>query len=324
MAPLLIACTAAFEGEAARLLEGGVAPHSLTLSAARAATNLAATDRDPAVREADVVFGQPHPDDLLEARRLSWAHLTSAGFTRYAAPRVRDALAARSIALTTSSGVYADPCAEHALALMLAASRRLPECSENQRSARAWPSAPIRARSALLRGRRVLLLGFGAIGRRLAELLAPFGVELAILRERARGDEPGRVVAPDALGDAFAWADHVVSTLPESESTIGLVSRPLLGRMREDAWFFNVGRGTTVDQRALHDVLSARRIAGAYLDVTDPEPLPPDHPLWSAPGCWITPHSAGGRREEPAALVQHFLTNLRRFERGEPLEDRVI
>jgi phosphoglycerate dehydrogenase-like enzyme len=324
MVPLEITCTAAFEGEAARLLAAGVAPHSLTPSVARAATNLAATEPDVTVREADVVFGQPHPDDLLGAPRLTWVHLTSAGFTRYAAPRVREALAARGVVLTTSSGVYADPCAEHALASMLAASRCLPECSVNQRSERAWSSTSIRARSALLRGRRVLILGFGAIARRLAELLAPFGVDLAILRSRARGDEPGRVVAPDALGDAFAWADHVVSTLPENESTIGLVSRALLARMREDAWFFNIGRGTTVDQGALLEVLSERRIAGAYLDVTDPEPLPPDHPLWSAPGCWITPHSAGGRREEPVALVQHFLGNLRRYERGEPLEDRVI
>jgi phosphoglycerate dehydrogenase-like enzyme len=258
------------------------------------------------------------------ASRLSWVHLTSAGFTRYAAVRVREALVARGIALTTSSGVYADPCAEHALALLLAASRRLPECAENQQTARAWPSAPIRARSALLRGRRVLLLGFGAIGRRLAALLAPFEVDLAIFRARACGGEPGRVVTPDVLGDAFAWAEHIVSTLPESESTSQLVSRELLAQMRPEAWFFNVGRGTTVDQDALLEALSARRIAGAYLDVTDPEPLPPDHPLWSAPGCSITPHSAGGRREEPVALVHHFLANLRRFERGEPLEDRVI
>lgn len=324
MNPLIIACTASFDGEVERLLGLGVAPHTLARPAAGAITNLSAAAQDASVREANVVFGQPHPEDLVEAPRMSWVHLTSAGFSRYAVPHVRAALAARGAALTSSSGVYADPCAEHALALLLAASRRLPECSENQQGARAWPAGPIRARSALLRGRRVLLLGFGAIGRRLAALLAPFEVDLAILRTRRHGDEPGRVVAPDALGEAFAWADHVVSTLPESEATAGLVSRALLGRMRSEAWFFNVGRGTTVDQHALLDALSARRLAGAYLDVTDPEPLPPDHPLWSAPGCWITPHSAGGRREEPFALVQHFLANLRRFERGEPLIDRVM
>lgn len=321
---LAIVCTAVFPAEAERLLTGGVAPHALTLPVARAATNLAPIARDPVVLGADVIFGQPHPDDVRAAPRLRWVHLTSAGYTRYEAAAVRDALAARGVALTTSSGAYADPCAEHALALLLAASRRLPECAGDQLGPRAWPTAPVRARSALLRGRRVLLLGFGAIGRRLAALLAPFEVELALLRARPRGDEPGRVVAASALGDAFAWADHVVSTLPEGEATRGLVSRALLARMRPDAWFFNIGRGTTVDQAALLEALEARRLAGAYLDVTDPEPLPPDHPLWSAPGCWITPHAAGGRREEPSALVEHFLANLRRFERGEPLADRVI
>jgi phosphoglycerate dehydrogenase-like enzyme len=85
-----------------------------------------------------------------------------------------------------------------------------------------------------------------------------------------------------------------------------------------------VGRGTTVDQTALLAALQSGRLAAAYLDVTDPEPLPVDHPLWSAPNCYITPHSAGGHRTEPMRLAGHFLDNLRRFERGEPLLDRVI
>jgi phosphoglycerate dehydrogenase-like enzyme len=146
----------------------------------------------------------------------------------------------------------------------------------------------------------VLLLGFGAIGRCLAARLAPFEAELCVLRARPRGDEPFGVVAREALWDVFAWADHVVSSLSDAEGTRRLVSTALL------------------------EALEARRIAGAYLDVTDPEPLPPDHPLWRAPGCYITPHTAGGRREEPMALVEHFLANLRRFERREPLADRVI
>ncbi|WP_437874828.1 NAD(P)-dependent oxidoreductase [Sorangium sp. So ce513] len=321
---LVVACTITFPAEVERLLAAGVAPHELALSGARSAENLAVVGRDPVVQGADVVFGQPHPDDVCAAPRLRWVHLSTAGYTRYDVPAVRAALAARGAVLTTSSAVYADPCAEHALAFLLAASRRLPECLDNQRGARGWPDAPVRSRSALLRGRRVLLLGFGAIGRRLAELLAPFEVDLCVLRARPRGDEPGRVVAPEALGDAFAWADHVVSSLPAAEGTRGLVSRALLARMRPDAWFFNVGRGVTVDQAALLEALEARRIGGAYLDVTDPEPLPPEHPLWRAPGCFITPHSAGGRREEPVAQVEHFLANLRRFERGEALADRVI
>ncbi|WP_438038110.1 NAD(P)-dependent oxidoreductase [Sorangium sp. So ce128] len=321
---LIIASTVVLPAEAARSLSEGVAPHALELAAARSAKNLAVVAPDPLVLGAEVVFGQPHPDDVRAAPRLRWVHLSTAGYARYDVAAVRAALAARGAALTTSSGVYADPCAEHALAFLLSASRRLPECLENQLGPRGWPDAHLRSRSALLRGRRVLLLGFGAIGRRLAELLAPFEVELCVLRARPRGDEPFRVVAREELGDAFAWADHVVSSLPEAEGTRRLVSAALLARMRPDAWLFNVGRGVTVDQVALLEALEARRIAGAYLDVTDPEPLPPEHPLWRAPGCVITPHSAGGRREESMALVEHFLANLRRFERGEALVDRVI
>ncbi|WP_437586231.1 NAD(P)-dependent oxidoreductase [Sorangium sp. So ce1000] len=324
MERLSIASTVIFPAEAARSLVEGVRPHALELAAARSAKNLAVVAPDPVVLGAEVVFGQPHPDDVCAAPRLRWVHLSTAGYARYDVAAVRAALAARGAALTTSSGVYADPCAEHALAFLLSASRRLPECLENQLGPRGWPDASLRSRSALLRGRRVLLLGFGAIGRRLAALLAPFEVDLRVLRARSRGDEPFRVVAREELGDAFAWADHVVSSLPEAEGTRRLVSSALLARMRPDAWFFNVGRGVTVDQAALLEALEARRIAGAYLDVTDPEPLPPEHPLWRAPGCVITPHAAGGRREEPMAQVEHFLANLRRFERGEPLVDRVI
>ncbi|MDC0677670.1 NAD(P)-dependent oxidoreductase [Sorangium atrum] len=321
---LIIASTVVLPAEAARSLSEGVAPHALELAAARSAKNLAVVEPDPLVLGAEVVFGQPHPDDVCAAPRLRWVHLSTAGYARYDVAAVRAALAARGAALTTSSGVYADPCAEHALAFLLSASRRLPECLENQLGPRGWPDASVRSRSALLRGRRVLLLGFGAIGRRLAELLAPFDVDLRVLRARPRGGEPFRVVVREELGDAFAWADHVVSSLPEAEGTRRLVSAALLGRMRPDAWFYNVGRGVTVDQAALLEALEARRIAGAYIDVTDPEPLPPEHPLWRAPGCTITPHTAGGRREEPMAQVEHFLANLRRFERGEPLVDRVI
>ncbi|WP_437323510.1 NAD(P)-dependent oxidoreductase [Sorangium sp. So ce381] len=321
---LIIVSTVVLPAEAARSLSEGVAPHALELAAARSAKNLAVVEPDPLVLGAEVVFGQPHPDDVCAAPRLRWVHLSTAGYARYDVAAVRAALAARGAALTTSSGVYADPCAEHALAFLLSASRRLPECLENQLGPRGWPDASVRSRSALLRGRRVLLLGFGAIGRRLAELLAPFDVDLRVLRARPRGGEPFRVVVREELGDAFAWADHVVSSLPEAEGTRRLVSAALLARMRPDAWFYNVGRGVTVDQAALLEALEARRIAGAYIDVTDPEPLPPEHPLWRAPGCTITPHTAGGRREEPMAQVEHFLANLRRFERGEPLADRVI
>jgi phosphoglycerate dehydrogenase-like enzyme len=94
--------------------------------------------------------------------------------------------------------------------------------------------------------------------------------------------------------------------------------------MKPGAVFYNIGRGTTVDQVALIAALKAGPLSAAYLDVTDPEPLPPNHPLWTAPNCWITPHTAGGHDDEFGRLAGHFLQNLGRFGRGETLADRVI
>ncbi len=94
--------------------------------------------------------------------------------------------------------------------------------------------------------------------------------------------------------------------------------------MKRGARFYNIGRGPTVDQPSLIAALADRHLDAAYLDVTDPEPLPPDHPLWSAPNCFICPHTGGGHREESVRLVRHFLANLALFEAGQPLVDRVI
>jgi phosphoglycerate dehydrogenase-like enzyme len=126
------------------------------------------------------------------------------------------------------------------------------------------------------------------------------------------------------LNDALGRADHVVNILPDNASTRGYFSAARLARMKPGARFYNIGRGTTVDQGALIAFLESGHLASACLDVTDPEPLPPDHPLWTAPNCFLTPHSAGGHANEDERLVRHFLSNLAAFERGEPLADRVI
>jgi phosphoglycerate dehydrogenase-like enzyme len=237
---------------------------------------------------------------------------------------VRAALAARGAALTTSSGVYDEPCAEHALAMMLALARRLPQALDAQRTDRGWDGAGMRAASRLLVGERVVLLGFGAIARRLVELLAPFRMDVVAVRRRARGDEPVRVVAESELEAHLAAADHVVNVLPGGAGTARLVDARRVAAMKPGARFYNVGRGTTVDQDALVAALCSGQLGAAYLDVTDPEPLPPDHPLWAAPNCYITPHSAGGQVREMEALVEHFLANLRRFAAGAALLERVL
>ncbi len=321
---LKIFCDASFPDEAERLLCESLTEHELVFPAARNESNLTSGTFEPALLDADVAFGQPAVQGLVAASRLRWAHLTSAGYTRYDVPSVREVLQKKPIAITTSSSVYADPCAEHVLAMMLSLSRRLPDSLDAQRSGRTWDSVRRRESSTLLRGQTVLLLGYGAIGRRLAELLQPFHARILAVRRRDEGDSRVQMVLGREIDEALSVANHVVNVLPENEETRGFMNRHRIAAMRPGAFFYNIGRGTTVDQDALLDALLRRAIGGAYLDVTWVEPLPREHPLWKAPNCYVTPHSAGGQCAEHVALVRHFLECLRRFERDEPLLDRVI
>jgi phosphoglycerate dehydrogenase-like enzyme len=209
--------------------------------------------------------------------------------------------------------------------MMLAFARQFPQSLLDQQTTRGWRSAELRTHCDLLGpDQTVLLLGFGAISRRLVELFQPFGLKVIATRRRPRGDEPIPAY-PDEQTDALlGQADHVIDVLPDNASTTGFMTADRFARMRPTAFFYNIGRGTTVRQDDLIAALYNKQIAGAYLDVTDPEPLPPDHLLWRAPNCFITPHTGGGHHDEFERMVKHFLANLERFERGERLADRVI
>ena len=119
-------------------------------------------------------------------------------------------------------------------------------------------------------------------------------------------------------------ADHIVNILPDSAETRHFFNAARFATIKPGAVFYNIGRGATVDQAALLSALGSGRLNAAWLDVTEPEPLPDDHPLLAEPHCFITPHVAGGHRDEATTLVRHFLKNLDRFVQGEPLLDRVM
>jgi phosphoglycerate dehydrogenase-like enzyme len=144
------------------------------------------------------------------------------------------------------------------------------------------------------------------------------------VRRQTRSERAVRIIPEERVSSALAQADHVVNILPENDATRNYVNARRLACCRPGARFYNVGRGTTVDQAALLDALRSGRLGAAYLDVTDPEPLPPEHALWTAPNCFITPHTAGGRHDQDEALVRHFLANLAAFERGGEMTDRVV
>ena len=201
--------------------------------------------------------------------------------------------------------------------------RALPAALEDQCRDRSWRRS-LRSTLPLLTNQSVLILGFGTIARRLVELLRPLEMNLMAVRRQVNGDEPIRIITVSELDEFLPTVDHLVNTLPANETSEGFVSAARLARLKAGAIVYNIGRGTTMDQNALIKELRDGRLAAAYLDVTEPEPLPPDHPLWDTPNCFITPHLAGGHQTEKERQVRHFLDNLRRLEQAMPLRNRVI
>jgi phosphoglycerate dehydrogenase-like enzyme len=273
--------------------------------------------------DAEIAFGQPDANQLMQSQKLRWAHLNSAGYTAYDRDDLREAFRQQGKILTNSSDVYSEPTAEHAVSLIYATARQLPQSMTNQLGERGWPFYPTRAASRLLKGQTVLLLSFGHIARRVAELLAPLGMNIIAVRRKVTGDEPIRVSPESEIDSLLPTADHIVNVLPASPETKNFINAERLALTKPGAIFYNVGRGTTVDQDALRESLLSGRLAAAYLDVTEPEPLPPDHPLWTTPNCFITPHSGGGHSDEMERLVEHFLENFRRFIDGKQMANRV-
>ncbi len=305
------------------MLRAGIGAHGLVLSLQRTG-NLSAGGPDPTLAEADIAFGQPDPQQVIELRKLRWIHLSSAGYTRYDRPDIRAALTAREAVMTNSSSVFDEPCAQHLLSFMLADARQLFAAARDQAGPRAWPATALRRRSRLLNGQIVLILGFGAIARRLVELLTPLKAKMIAVRQTPRGDEPIPVEPVKNIDQLLPTADHVVNILPANAGTERFIDADRFGRMKTGAVFYNIGRGTTINQAALVNSLKSGHLAAAYLDVTDPEPLPSNHELWAAPNCHITPHTAGGHIAEFEDMTQHFLVNFQHFKAGLPLKDRIL
>jgi phosphoglycerate dehydrogenase-like enzyme len=304
------------------LLIDGVGAHRLLMF--READDGREGESRAALETADIAFGFPDADAVIECPRLGWLHLRFAGYTPFDHDNVKQSLSAHGTALTTSSAVYDEPCAQHLLAMILSLARGLPWALDVQRGDKSWPMSQVRSRLPLLNGQTVLILGFGAIARRLVEMLRPLDMNVIAVRREVSGDEPVRIVNTSSVDAFLPIADHVVNALPANEETKNFLDAVRLRRLKRGAIVYNIGRGVTLDQVALVAELNAGRIAAAYLDVTDPEPLPTDHPLWTTPNCYITPHIAGGHTREQERLVKHFLNNLQRFEQGEPLLNRVV
>jgi phosphoglycerate dehydrogenase-like enzyme len=239
---------------------------------------------------------------------IRWVQLPLAGIEDFTAAGVVDP--ART--WTCAKGSYAQPVAEHALALTLAGLRHLPE----RIAARSWGEP----KGSSLYGQRVVILGGGGITTELLRLLAPMRVDATVVRRRPEPvDGAGRTVSPAELPDVLPGAAVVYLALALTPDTAGIIDEEQLRRMDRRAWLVNVARGSHVVTDALVKALQEGWIAGAALDVTDPEPLPRDHPLWSAPNCIVTPHTANTWEMVRPLLSERISTNVSRFAAGEPL-----
>ncbi len=305
-------------------LEKGVAGNSIIFPKKPAASVLHMAHWDQAMVEADIIFGQPDPKHISKAHNLKWLHISSSGFTRYDNPEFRTQMAQRNVAVTNSASVYSHACADQMLSFMLAQSRQLPLSLRTSTAGGSAKWTEIRNSSLPLNGQFVLIVGYGAIGKRLVELLAPFEMQITAYRRVARGDETVPVTTGDKLNSVLAQADHIVNILPESDETRLFFNANRFRACKPKSVFYNIGRGSTVDQDALLAVLRDGNIKAAWLDVTSPEPLPDDHSLRKEPNCFITPHVAGGHFNETKTLIGCFIKNLKRFQNNEPLFDRIM
>lgn len=249
----------------------------------------------------DQLRGVLHP-------QIRWVQLDSAGVERW----IEAGLLDRERVWTAAQGAYASMCAEHAVALVLAAAKRLPQLARRT----SWSEL----RGERLEGKTIGIVGAGAIGREMIARLAPFGVRVLALTRSGRPVEGAdRSLGPNGLDEVLGESEYIVLAAPLTAETQRLIGTRELALIGPSGWLVNVSRGGLVDTAALVAALEEGRLAGACLDVTDPEPLPPGHPLWALPNVFVTPHVANSPEELYRSLANRVAENVRRFAAGREL-----
>lgn len=251
-------------------------------------------------------------DLVAESPEVRWVQLPMAGVERWVEAGVFADPRARAVSWTCAKGTFAEPVAEHALALALAGLRQIP--------VRARATSWGKHLGTSLYDASVTILGAGGIAQELVKLLGPFRVEVTVVR-RGEGPMEGahRTLPSAELHSALPSALVVFIALALLPETVHVISGPELSLMRRDAWLVNVGRGRHVDTGALVRALSVGEVGGAALDVTEPEPLPDGHPLWTLPNCLITPHTANTDAMAQPLLARRIADNVSRLASGRPL-----
>jgi phosphoglycerate dehydrogenase-like enzyme len=268
---------------------------------------------------ADVLFDFDwlEPERLPEnAPRVRWVQATSSGIGEFVA---RTGLDRWPAILTTAAGVHGVPLAEFVALGLLYLTKDVPELRRRQ-AAHHWERYTWR----LLAGQRVLLIGLGHVGQRIAATCSGLGVEVWGMRREQREERPAgvtRIIAREELHEALGAVDALVLACPSTPETHHLIGQAELARLRPGAVIVNVGRGPVIDEPALIAALQDGHLGGAALDVFEEEPLPATNPLWDLPNVLVSPHSSSTVETENSLIVDLFIDNLRRYLDGRPLRN---
>jgi phosphoglycerate dehydrogenase-like enzyme len=262
-------------------------------------------------------------NQLSDAKKLKWIHSTAAGVAQLMYPELRDS----GILVTNPSGIFSVPMAEHTMGLIIALARNFPDSVRHQDQSR-WAQQELwdqPQRLTELNGQVLLIVGYGSIGHELARRAKAFDMRVWGVSRSGKGDWTlaEKIVPITELHEVLPQADHVVISAPETSETKHLIGAPDLARMKSTARLINVARGSLLDQSALISALHQRKIAGAALDVTDPEPLPAFDPLWKAPNLLITPHTSAISDRLWPRQTALLLDLLERWFAGRELFNRV-
>lgn len=274
-----------------------------------------------AAADCEVFCGMMPARLISRCEKLRWIHFSFAGVDGYTADEIYPN---PQVVVTNSAGAYGITISEHLICTLLMLMRGMPRFMENQ--ARHGWNREGEMRS--IYGSTITVLGTGDIGTNFAKRAKAMGATLRGVRRSPEKETPAcfdAVYGNDRLLEALKDADVVALCLPGTGETRSILTEEGLGALKPGAYVLNVGRGTAIDQPALIRALEAGHIAGAALDVTDPEPLPPEHPLWNAPNLIVTPHVSGNMSLSHTCdlLLTLFMDNLERYAKGEPLKNVV-
>lgn len=265
--------------------------------------------------EAEVLYGLFLPKDLLSRTpRLKWIQTMSAGVDRFVDTDIWNS----PIILTGVSGIHATPISEFVLEFMLMFAKQAPFCFRMQQK-HEWG----RFMPGVLRGKTAGIVGLGSIGREVARLCKAFGMKVIATRRSARQSSRARYVdkllPASQLKQLLGESDYVVIATPLTKETTGLIGAEEFRAMKPTAYIINIGRGGIINEEALIQALDEKKIAGAGLDVTSKEPLPPDSRLWDFENVIITPHVSGGMEDYMERATDLFCENLKRYLNGKRL-----